>query len=406
MQQAAMEMLKKFRSGTYYDRWVRSIMYTWFGLTSTYFWAWSSESGFWSHIALPLAQRLEVDEEWLLRRSVSWLSRCRGPFDTSSDHPNLGVSCFGRQLNNPLCIAAGFDRDGEAVNGLIRLGFSGVEVGTVVPLKQGGAPLPRITRLCDADTVLHHCDRPSRGLAVVSFFLDELRSWEARINYPANRNLVGVNVGANSTTAVADFAKDARVGVRVMSEAADYICVQLPSPPRPGARAFPSRQWLDGVARECAAQRASLPADARRPLLFKVPLDLTEEDRRDIAHVALARELDGLVVSGCAITPETADLPSSEVSGRPIKDKSTELLRDLYRRTQGQITLVGGGGVFTGQDALEKLEAGATLVQLYSALFIRGPGVVPQIKRDLARLLLERGYRDAGDAVGAGARRA
>eukprot|EP01062_Namystynia_karyoxenos_P034284 TRINITY_DN25141_c0_g2_i1.p1 TRINITY_DN25141_c0_g2~~TRINITY_DN25141_c0_g2_i1.p1 ORF type:complete len:442 (+),score=113.67 TRINITY_DN25141_c0_g2_i1:86-1327(+) len=413
MQQVANVGIGSFRSGSVVDGLIRGALYTFGGVAATYYWAKDSESGFWTNIALPVIKRWDVDEETCLRQAIAWLARGRGPFDYTTPDPRLRTAVFGKELEHPLCLGAGFDRDAEALYGCFGLGFAGVEIGTVCPQKQAGNGSPRIFRINHDEAVIHRCGTPTRGMAIVSYFLEEYRKWEDRVGYPAQKHLVGVSIGRNKLTDEASFAVDAKIGVRVMSELSDYISVQLPHPPRPGERAFAGgKAWLDGIAQACIEQRAKLPEEARRPILLKVCADLTEQDRKDVAEVALSRKIDGLIVSNTTVSrPGPVEFhwlarQPGTMGGRPIKGMTTELLQDLYQRTGGKVTLVGSGGVSSAEDALEKIEAGASLIQLYSSLVTRGPGVVPTIKRDLALLLQEKGYADVSAAVGAKAGKA
>eukprot|EP00756_Hemistasia_phaeocysticola_P045592 Hpha_TRINITY_DN19345_c0_g1::TRINITY_DN19345_c0_g1_i1::g.81125::m.81125/K00254/DHODH, pyrD; dihydroorotate dehydrogenase len=408
MQGVASTGFGSFRSGTYADKLLRGCFYTFGALTTTYIWAKDSESSFWSKGMLPMIKLFDVDEEWCLRQAISWLSRGRGPFDYSPTAPQLKTTVFGKELPHPLCLAAGFDRDAEAIYGCYGLGFSAVEIGSVCPQKQVGNGLPRIFRMNLDEAVIHRCGNPSRGMAVVAYFLEEFRRWEQRLGFAAAEgHLLGVNIGRNKATDAERLREDARIGIKIMSEPADYLAVPLPHPTHSGRRCYPSKAWLEDLADTCIQQRAKLPPEQRRPILLKVTADATPEERAEIASVALAKKVDGIIVAGGTVSRPGAvgyhymARQPGTLGGRPVREMTTELLADLYRATGGKVLLIGSGGVSTGEDALEKIEAGATLVQLYSSLVTRGPAVVPDIKRELTLLLQKNGYADVSDAIGA-----
>ncbi|MEX2629805.1 MAG: quinone-dependent dihydroorotate dehydrogenase [Tistlia sp.] len=310
--------------------------------------------------------------------------------------PILASELWGRRLANPIGLAAGFDKNAEAVAPLLRLGFGLVEVGSVTPRPQPGNPRPRLFRLAEDRAVINRMGFNNRGLEAAAAALTAFRA-----RGPA-AGLVGVNLGKNKDSPEA--APDYVAGARRLAAYADYLVVNVSSPNTPGLRALQDRAALTGLL---AAVRAALAeAEAPPPLLLKIAPDLTEADRRDIAAVALDSGLDGLIVSNTTVE-RPAGLRSrwkgeaGGLSGRPLFEPSTRLLGEMYRLTGGRLPLIGVGGVESGATAYAKIRAGASLVQLYSALVYEGPALVGRIAAELAALLRRDGFASLTEAVGA-----
>jgi len=309
--------------------------------------------------------------------------------------PVLRVRLWNRDFPNPVGLAAGFDKDAEAVAGCLRLGFGFVEIGSVTPRPQPGNPRPRLFRLTQDRAIVNRMGFNSRGLDFAAARL-------ARRDRAAG--IIGANLGKNKESA--DAAADYVAGASRLAPLADYLVINVSSPNTPGLRALQGREPLAHlVAAVIAARAAAVPA-VPPPLLLKIAPDLTEEDKRDIAAVALDSGIDGLIVSNTTIA-RPASLKSRHareaggLSGRPLFAPSTAVLADMYRLTGGRLPLVGVGGIASGADAYAKIRAGASLVQLYSALVYEGPGLVRRIQRDLAARLRADGFATLADAVGA-----
>lgn len=308
-----------------------------------------------------------------------------------ADDPVLATEVWGRRFANPLGISAGFDKNAEVMAPLLRLGFGFVEVGSITPKAQPGNPRPRVFRLPADRAVINRLGFNNQGIPGAQ---PRLRAFRAR---PVP-GVLGVNLGKNKDgQAEADYA----AGTRALARYADYLVINVSSPNTPGLRALQGKAELE---RLIAAVRAELP-DPPPPLVLKIAPDLTEADRRDIAAVALDG-LDGLIVSNTTIArPDSLDDPAKSetggLSGRPLFRPSTELLAEMYRLTEGRLPLIGVGGVEDGATAYAKIRAGASLVQLYTALVYEGPGLVARIKRELAELLKRDGYTHIAGAVGA-----
>jgi dihydroorotate dehydrogenase len=313
------------------------------------------------------------------------------------DPPSLAQRLWGRDFSNPVGIAAGFDKDAAVPDALLGLGFGFVEVGTVTPLPQRGNPTPRVFRL-DADRALiNRLGFNSGGLdaLVVRLEARRHRGW-------GRPGIVGVNIGRNrdSADAVADYV----AGVRRTSPLAGYLVVNVSSPNTPGLRDLQASAVLEDLLHRLVAARAE--TGATPPLLVKIAPDLSPEERADIAVVALSTGIDGIVVANTTVA-RPAGLRSRHaneaggLSGRPLFVPSTALLAEIYRLTEGRLPLVGVGGVASAADAYAKIRAGASLVQLYTALVFAGPALIGQIKTGLAEMLRRDGFASIADAVGA-----
>jgi dihydroorotate dehydrogenase len=338
-----------------------------------------------------------VDPERAHRLAVQALARGLVPGRMAADDPILATRVWGRDFANPLGLAAGFDKNGEAPDALLRLGFGHVEIGSVTPQPQPGNPLPRLFRLTEDRAVINRYGFNSGGVPAMVARLTRRRA--------AAPGFLGINVGKNKETA--DEAIDFVAGIEALCRFADYLVVNVSSPNTPGLRDLQGRGAMAKVitAVQAARARGNPPGRDLPPLLVKLAPDLDDDGLADIAEVALGTGLDGLIMGNTTLS-RPAGLVSRDrgetggLSGRPLMPLSTERLGALYRLTEGRIPLVGAGGVASGADAYAKLRAGATLVQLYSALVFEGPGLATRIKRDLARLLRRDGFASTGEAVG------
>jgi dihydroorotate dehydrogenase len=345
-------------------------------------------------LGAPLLRRLPPERAHDL--AIGALKRGLGPTLAGGDPESLAVRAFGRELANPIGLAAGFDKDAEAIEGLLDLGFGFVEVGTVTPRPQPGNPKPRIFRLTADRAIVNRLGFNSGGLDVADANLGRYRR-------TGGRGVVGVNLGMNKTSE--DPQADYEAGLRRLARYADYVTINVSSPNTPGLRALQGKDKLAQLLRHLQAVRKELMADAPPALLLKIAPDLSAQDRADIAEVALELKLDGLIVSNTTVARpgdlrSPAKAETGGLSGRPLFQPSTQLLAEMTRRTEGRLLMVGVGGVATGADAYAKLRAGASLVQLYTALIYEGPAAVTRIRRELADLLARDGLATAAEARG------
>ena len=321
------------------------------------------------------------------------LARGFGPRQTEADDPALAMRLWGMDFPNPIGLAAGFDKDAAAYRGALRLGFGFVETGTVTPKPQPGNPKPRVFRLNEDAAVINRNGFNSRGLDVTAARL------AAR-----GAGIVGANISRNkdSVDATADYV----AGAARLAPLSDYLVINVSSPNTPGLRELQGRAALAELIAAVRSAATKACDGVARPVLVKIAPDLTDDDKRDIAAVALACDLDGLIISNTTVA-RPAGLNSAArdeiggLSGAPLFAPATELLRDMYRRTEGRMPLIGVGGVADGAGAYAKIRAGASLVQLYTAMVFEGSGLIPRIKRELSARLKSGGFATVSDAVGA-----
>ncbi|WP_227010369.1 quinone-dependent dihydroorotate dehydrogenase [Pelagibius marinus] len=317
---------------------------------------------------------------------------------TAPDDPVLASEVWGRRFPNPLGLSAGFDKDARVMGAMLGLGLGFVEVGSITPRPQPGNPKPRIFRLPEDAAVINRLGFNNGGLEAARARLEAFRSGGR--GGPGKNGIVGVNLGKNKDTA--DAAGDYVLGAAALGPLADYLVVNVSSPNTPGLRALQGRGELETLL----GRVLDALADPAPPLLLKIAPDLTEEDKADIAAVCLELGVSGIIATNTTIArPETlkgaAKGEAGGLSGRPLFEPSTAVLRDLYRLTGGKLPLIGVGGVSSGAEAYRKIRAGASLVQLYTALIYSGPALVTRIKTELARLLREDGFDSVAAAVGA-----
>jgi dihydroorotate dehydrogenase len=339
----------------------------------------------------PLAFALDAERAHRLTvRALQALPAGRGP----PTDPVLAARVAGLDFPTPVGLAAGFDKDAEVFRQMLGFGFGFVEVGTLTPQPQDGNPRPRLFRLVEDEAVINRLGFNNGGLAAAKARLAGKRSGPSA---PLRTGIVGVNVGANKDSAdrVADYAS----AVRGMAPLADYLTVNISSPNTPGLRALQDRGALEELVAAVTEARGTEAA----PIFLKVAPDLERADIDDIAAVAMGR-LDGLIVSNTTVSrPALRSRHAGEaggLSGAPLKALALERLRDFRSATGGQMPLIAAGGIASGADAFARILAGASLVQLYSALVYQGPGLARRIARELKALLEQEGMANVGEAVG------
>ncbi len=319
------------------------------------------------------------------------------PARTPDDHM-LACTVLGKKFPNPIGLAAGFDKNGEVMGGVLKLGFGFTEVGTLTPLAQQGNPRPRVFRLPDHEAVINRLGFNNLGQVAAYHRLSLFRARMARRGESA---LIGVNIGANKTAEdrIADYEK----GAARFAPLADYLTVNISSPNTPGLRDL---QALPQVT-EIVARVRNVAPDT--PLLVKIAPDLDMDDALAIAEMALEKNVDGLIVSNTTIDHQsvigthTGTRYGDEdggLSGQPLFDVSTAMLSEIYALTRGRLALVGVGGIATPEQAYAKICAGADLVQLYTGLIYHGPWMVGQLRRGLAELLRRDGFENVAAATG------
>ncbi|RVE74412.1 hypothetical protein OJAV_G00022080 [Oryzias javanicus] len=356
---------------------------------------------FYANQLMPLLQRI-VGAETAHVLAVKMIGMGLVPLNRYQDPASLEVNILGLKFKNPVGIAAGFDKDGEAVNGLYKLGFGFVEVGTVTPKPQEGNPKPRVFRLPADNAVINRYGFNSCGLAEVQTRLkarEETQQQLTKTGLP-----LGVNLGKNKLSQ--DAAADYTEGVKALGPLADYLVVNVSSPNTPGLRDLQGKAELRQLLLTVLKERDALQDTRKPPVLLKIAPDLTAQDKQDIADVVAELGVDGLMVSNTTVSrPETLQDPqkceTGGLSGQPLKELSTNTVREMYKLTKGKVPIIGIGGVASGQDAMDKIRAGASLIQLYTSLTYQGPPVVTKVKRELEELLKDQGFSCVAEAVGA-----
>ena len=345
-----------------------------------------------AQFALPLLRR--IDPERAHRLALIGLQAGLAGADSKPDDPALTVEALGLRFSNPIGLAAGFDKDAVAVRSLARLGFGFVEVGTITPRPQAGNPTPRLFRLAEDRAAINRMGFNSAGLTSV---LPRLTC-----NRPGTTP-IGANIGINKDGA--DPERDYPALVAAVGPWVDYIVINISSPNTPGLRDLQGQARLRALLAAIAAQVPHRP-----PLLVKISPDLAPADLSALVETCVAAGVEGLIVSNTTLSrpPGVHSTQAAEaggLSGAPLFRLSTAILARARLLARGRLVLVGTGGVFTGQDALAKLQAGASLVQIYTSFAYEGPAIVPRIKRDLAGALRAAGFARAVDAIGTDAER-
>lgn len=310
----------------------------------------------------------------------------------------LGSGPTALTFDNPIGLAAGFDKDGEALDGFAALGFGFLEVGTVTPRPQPGNPRPRLFRFPGARALVNRLGFNNAGMAALRNRLASRR----RVPVP-----LGINIGKNKDTPNDRAAEDYLRCLDALYDQADFFIVNISSPNTPGLRDLQSGDALAGllyaIRDRCAHWRSARP-NQKRPWLF-VKVSPDENDYTALVETVVAAGFDGLVATNT--TRARDGLPASApadggMSGAPLKKRSTEVLRTIARLARGRLTLIAAGGVFSAEDAYEKILAGASLVEVYTGFIYEGPGLVRRMNRRLAELLARGGFAGVADAVGKG----
>ncbi len=345
-------------------------------------------------IALAQPLLLRLDPETAHRLTLKALQAL--PFaPPKARDPKLAVKAFGLAFANPLGLAAGFDKNAQAVAGLLSAGFGFVEVGTLTPLPQSGNPAPRLFRLVADGGVINR-------LGFNNFGYETARE---RLAAERPQGILGVNVGPNRDAA--DRIADYCLGVKTFAPLASYFTINISSPNTPGLRDLQRRDGLDAlIARVLDAREAQAQ---RRPVLIKIAPDLGLDEIDDIVDVARRRRIDGIIVSNTTIgRPPTLKSPQAReaggLSGRPLFALATQCLAQVYLRVEGDFPLIGCGGIDSVEAAATKMEAGASLLQLYTALIYRGPALIEEILLGLSRLVEARGLSSVAELTGSRAR--
>ncbi|MCF6322025.1 MAG: quinone-dependent dihydroorotate dehydrogenase [Rhizobiaceae bacterium] len=330
-----------------------------------------------------------MDAENAHALTISGLKVAQGstfmPGCSNDKYPQLRTNVAGLDFPNPLGMAAGFDKNGEVPDALMKMGFGYAEIGTVTPKPQTGNPRPRIFRLIDDEAVINRLGFNNKGHGGV---LDNL-------NARRGSGIVGVNIGANKDSD--DFIRDYELGIKKFWPVADYFTANISSPNTPGLRNLQAKESLAHLLKHICDVRDELAASSDRnpPLFLKIAPDLNENEMDDIAENVLASTIDGLVISNTTLARNMLRETTQEsggLSGRPLFEISTIVLAKMRQRLGGELPIIGVGGIDSAQSAWEKIEAGANLLQLYTAMIYQGPTLVNTICSELADKLSTSGH--------------
>lgn len=313
------------------------------------------------------------------------------------DDPILSQHLFGLDFPNPIGLAAGFDKNAEIIKSMFSLGFGFVEVGTVTPLPQKGNPKPRVFRLTEDKAIINSLGFNNKGSKKVK---KNIIKFQKSLK---ESRLIGVNIGKNksSINAIDDYL----FCMDELGSIASYITINISSPNTEGLRDLQLRGNIEELIKKINRKRESFNTINKKPILIKISPDLNDDQLRDIALISLANNIDGLIVAN-STTERKISIKSQNknkiggLSGKPLFNKSNIILRKMYTLTNGQISLIGVGGISTGSDCYEKIKSGASLTQLYSALIYSGPLLISQMKKELVDLIKTDGYKNISAVIG------
>ncbi|WP_341910207.1 quinone-dependent dihydroorotate dehydrogenase [Ferrovibrio terrae] len=339
------------------------------------------------NLVFPLVRN--IDAETAHRLTLKLLRHAPLP-PACADDALLATTLFGKRLPNPVGLAAGFDKNADVPDAMLRLGFGFVEIGGVTPKPQPGNPRPRVFRLPEDRAVINRMGFNNDGLEAAA------RRLELRKGRPG---VVGANLGANKDSG--DRPGDYAISYERLAPLVDFAVVNVSSPNTPGLRNLQGREELTALLTRIQPLHERL----KTPLLVKIAPDLADEDIQAVAELALQFRLDGIVATNTTIArPDSLRSGNARetggLSGQPLFEHSTAVLKQLYGFLGGRIPLIGVGGIASGAQAYAKIRAGASAVQLYSALVYEGPGLVGRIKTELAALLKRDGFKSVAEAVG------
>ena len=309
------------------------------------------------------------------------------------DEQMLKVEVLGKNFPNPIGLAAGFDKSAEAYDSLLRLGFGFVEVGTVTPLKQLGNPKPRIFRLENDRALINRLGFNNDGIEII----------KNRIKSTEKKGILGINIGPNKDTQ--DQLNDFCIGLKNFFDIADYITVNISSPNTEGLRDFHDQAKLNDLL--AALNKIKKDKKTDIPLLLKISPDIHENHISEIVDVILKNSISAIVLTNTTNSnkdnlKDKAKNESGGLSGEPLQQISTNMIKKFYKLLNGKIPIIGVGGVNSGKSAYEKIIAGASLLQLYTGFVYRGPSTAKEIKKELIQILKDEGIKNIKDVVGKG----
>ena len=328
--------------------------------------------------------------------TINALKYFRFNFDNIDD-PILAQHLIGLDFPNPIGLAAGFDKNAEVVNSMFSLGFGFVEVGTITPKPQKGNPRPRVFRLDQDNAIINSLGFNNKGSKKVKKNITKIKN-----SFVGNR-IIGVNLGKNKNTL--NSIDDYLFGIENLGNLASYITINISSPNTEGLRDLQLRGNIENLIKKIVSKRDEIEIINKKPVFIKISPDLNDDQLRDIALISLANNIDGLILTNTTTNRPNNLLSKNKknkggLSGRPLFEDSNNILRKMYKLTNGQIILIGVGGITNASDCYQKIKSGASLVQLYTALTFSGPNLISKIKNELIDLIKTDGYRNISEVIG------
>jgi len=339
----------------------------------------------------PLIFKVDPEKAHTLAIKSLKLNLIPNIFDENKNDPIFQTTIFEKDLDNPIGMAAGFDKNAEAYNALFKLGFGFVEVGTITPLKQYGNPKPRVFRLVEDEALINRLGFNNHGAKIV----------KERIKRNKKLGLLGINIGPNKDSS--DRLNDYLIGLKTFYDDADYITINISSPNTENLRTFHEGNKLQDLLKAIMTERKNLKSNV--PITVKVSPDINEDQVNQITEILLDHEIKAIIVSNTseATRDKLSNIQRHQkggLSGKPIEERSNYLINKFYKLLKGKIKIIGVGGVDSGQAAYDKFEAGADFIQLYTGMVFRGPNIAGIIKKDLKELLIRDGVKNYTEIIG------
>ena len=319
------------------------------------------------------------------------LNLIKNIFDNDKNDPIFKTELFKKEIENPIGIAAGFDKNAEVYNPLFKIGFGFVEVGTITPLEQYGNPKPRVFRLVEDEALINRLGFNNQGAKNILY----------RIKNNPKQGLLGINIGPNKDTK--DRINDYLIGLNTFHEFADYITINISSPNTENLRNLHEQTKLNDLLKSIILEKQKLKS--KIPIAVKISPDVTENQINEIAGILLENKIDAAIISNTSDSTREnlTDIQKHQkggLSGKPIQKKSNIVINKFYNLLKGKIKIIGVGGINSGKSAYDKLLAGADYLQLYTGMVFQGPNIVSIIKKDLKELLIKDGVKNFREIVG------
>ena len=339
----------------------------------------------------PLLFKIDPEKAHTLAIKSLKFNLIQNVFDEHKNDSIFQTTIFGKDLDNPIGMAAGFDKNAEVYNALFKLGFGFVEVGTITPLKQYGNPKPRVFRLVEDEALINRLGFNNHGAEIV----------KDRIKRNKQLGLLGINIGPNKDSS--DRLNDYLIGLKTFYDDADYITINISSPNTENLRTFHEGNKLQDLLKSIMEEKKNLNSNI--PIAVKVSPDISEDQVSQISEILLEHEIKAIIVSNTseATRDKLSNIQRHQkggLSGKPIEEKSNILINKFYKLLKGKIKIIGVGGVDSGQAAYDKFIAGADFVQLYTGMVFNGPNIAGIIKKELKELLIRDGVKNYTEIIG------